>query len=172
MKWLFEHEREVALLDRMQRLAKPLPLFFNQFLEAGGLRIEVGRNEEVVRRQYACLWSGRDLGRSKHSRHLAMHGECNAPPGAFHLCDERGKALASWTSTIFTSPRLVWFDLETRRKDLCGESGWSLLRPDPLDVRAEGLELLIDVLVAAIDVVEAVDLGGALGGEGGEDEGR
>jgi hypothetical protein len=40
-----------------------------------------------------------------------------------------------------------------------------------LHVGAELDEFLVDVFVAAVDVVEAVDLGGAAGGEGGEHEG-
>jgi hypothetical protein len=33
-----------------------------------------------------------------------------------------------------------------------------------LDIRPEHEELLVDVLVAAVDVIEAADLGGTLGG--------
>src|SRR5205085_1971497 len=40
-----------------------------------------------------------------------------------------------------------------------------------LDVGAEAVELFVDQLVAAIDVVDAVDLGDAFAVEAGEDEG-
>jgi hypothetical protein len=39
-----------------------------------------------------------------------------------------------------------------------------------LDVGAEHEEFLVDVLVAAVDVIEAADLGGAGGGKGGKHE--
>ena len=46
-----------------------------------------------------------------------------------------------------------------------------LLRLHPLDPRAEGVEFLVDELVAAVDVIDAVDLGDAFGVQAGEDEG-
>ena len=42
---------------------------------------------------------------------------------------------------------------------------------DAFDLGADGAEFFFDVFVAAIDVVDAVDDGFAIGDEGGEDEG-
>src|SRR5947209_16563183 len=42
---------------------------------------------------------------------------------------------------------------------------------DALDVRADGGELLFDLFVPAIDVVDAVDAGGAAGDHAGQDQG-
>jgi len=51
-----------------------------------------------------------------------------------------------------------------------GNAGRGLGLADSLDFRAEGEEFFVDVFVAAVDVVEAVDFGGSLGGEGGDDQ--
>ncbi len=39
-----------------------------------------------------------------------------------------------------------------------------------LDVRAEAVELLVDELIAAVDVIDTVDFGGAFAVQAGEDE--
>ncbi len=43
-------------------------------------------------------------------------------------------------------------------------------RGDAFDAGADGAELFFDALVAAIDVVDAVDPGGVVGDQGGENE--
>src|SRR5262247_278360 len=47
-----------------------------------------------------------------------------------------------------------------------------MLAPDPLDARAEGLELLLQRFVAAIEVIDARDLRRAAGGEPGQHQRR
>ena len=48
-----------------------------------------------------------------------------------------------------------------------GDLSW---RGDALDAGAEGAELVFDALVAAVDVIDAVDPGGVVGDQRGEDE--
>src|SRR5438093_1453832 len=56
-----------------------------------------------------------------------------------------------------------------RRAPVAGRGALVL---DARDRRPEGLELRLDLLVAAIDVIDAVDLGRPLGDEAGEHERR
>jgi hypothetical protein len=45
-----------------------------------------------------------------------------------------------------------------------------LFRLDPFDLRAAGGELLLEPLIAAVEVIDAVDGGLALGGKAGQDQ--
>ena len=54
----------------------------------------------------------------------------------------------------------------------CRRLGWLLSGVEAFDVGADGAEFFYDVFVAAIDVVNAVDDGFAVGDQASEDEAR